>query len=158
MSFIGGEWYLYPSYFQGATAAFNEDIFTGPVEWSGRRSFKDLFNRVSGTYTAPNYPYNVSGNYYDGNGFAGGQVQDNFGFGFQPTNYPEYACDALHGYPADEWLTQDGGIPLTKEISLPCVLSVSQGPTAREDCFAQEQTAGFRQVPDVVTRISAPAL
>ena len=122
VSRVGGEWYITPAYFQGATAAFGEDVFTADVEWTPNRSFKELCNRVTGTYTAPNYPYNVLGNYYDGSNGS----QDNFGFAFQPTNYPQYACDALHGYPVDQYLTEDGGVILTKEISQQCVLSIAQ--------------------------------
>ena len=107
VSRIGGEWYLWPAYWQGPSYSFNDSNLTGVVEWKPYRSYRDLFNRVTGTYTAPNYPYNVAGNLYDSNGFYNGQRQDNFAFAFQPTNYPQYACDVLHGYAADEYLLAD---------------------------------------------------
>jgi hypothetical protein len=126
LSRIGGEWYIWPAYWQGPSASFGADHLVAPMKWSANRSYRELFNRVTGTYTAPNYPYNVAGNVYDRNGWYQGTIQNNFPFAFQPTNYPQYAADVLHGYSADEYLAQDGGVPLSKEISRPCVLSVSQ--------------------------------
>jgi hypothetical protein len=126
LSRIGGELFIWPAYYQGPSASFGADALTAAPVWSETRSFRELFNRVTGTYIAPNYPYNVSGNLYDANGWYNGTIQNNFPFAFQPTNYPEYASDALHGYPADEWLNEDGGIVLPKEINQQCVLSVVQ--------------------------------
>ena len=123
---IGGEWYMFPAAYYGPTLSFTGDHLLGSPQWSPTRSYRDLFNEVRGTYTAPNYPYNTAGDLYDANGWYNGQIQNNFPFAFQPTNYPAYACDTLHGYPADEYLTQDGGTKLTKELGLPAVLSVSQ--------------------------------
>lgn len=126
LSRISGEWYIFPAAYLGPTASIGADQLTGPVQWSSTRSFRDLFNRVTGTYTAPNYPYNVAGDLYDANGWYDGEIQNNFPFAFQPTNYPQYACDVLHGYASDEFLNEDGGIQLPKELGFPAVLSVSQ--------------------------------
>ncbi len=123
---IGGEWHIFPAAWIAPTANFGPDNLTGPVQWSSKRASRELFNEVRGTYTAPNFPYNIAGNYYDSNGFANGMIQNNFGFAFQPTNYPAFACDLDHGYPANQYLAQDGGRLLTKELGLPAVLSVSQ--------------------------------
>jgi hypothetical protein len=131
LSRIGGEWFIWPAYWQGPTFTFDKSIITGDVKYSPYRKSRDLFNRVNGTYTAPNFPYNVAGNMYDANGwYDGTETQNNFPFAFQPTNYPQYAVDTLHGYASDIYLEQDGGIQLPTEVVQNCVLSVSQAQRA----------------------------
>jgi hypothetical protein len=125
MSRIGGEWYLWPAYWVGPSFSFGESALTAPLVWSSTRSLRDLFNRVRGTYIAPNYPFNDAGNTYDSNGWYNGGIQNNFPFAFQPTDYPEYACDTLHGYSSDTY-TADDGRQLVKSQNQPCVLSVTQ--------------------------------
>ena len=110
LSRIGGEWYIWPAAWTGPTFTFDKSMLTGPVSWNPNRSLRDLYNRVRGTYVAPNYPYNVAGNLYDSNGWDNGGLQNNFPFAFQPTNYPEYACDVRHGFPYDAFLEDDSGV------------------------------------------------
>ncbi|WP_263377692.1 phage tail protein [Granulicella paludicola] len=126
MSRIGGEWYIWPAYWQGPSFSFGESNLTGSVQWTPYRSFRDLVNRVTGTYTAPTYPWNVTGNLYDANGFYNGQIQNNFPFAWQSTNFPMYAADVLHGYASDEYLAQDGGKQLPRELNLNTVISLAQ--------------------------------
>lgn len=126
LSRIGGEWFIWPAYWQGPSFAFDENALLGPMKWEPYRSFADLINCINGTYIAPNYPYNVAGNLYDPNGYYNGQIQNNFPFAFQPTNYPQYACDTLHGYAANQYLIEDGGQTLPLEMALATVLSVTQ--------------------------------
>ena len=61
ISRIGGEWYVWPAYWQGPTAFVDENSLTAAPQWKPYRSIRDLFNRVRGTYCAPNYPYSVAG-------------------------------------------------------------------------------------------------
>lgn len=142
LSRIGGEWFIWPSYWQGPTFTFDESALTGGVKWSPFRKQRDLFNRVNGTYIAPNFPYNVAGNLYDGNGWYDGTTQNNFPFAFQPTNYPQYAADALHGYGVDIFLAQDGGIQLPKELVQNCVLSVTQAQRAAKVTLLRNRQQG----------------
>ena len=123
---IGGEWWIWPAYWQGPSFSFDQSTLIDTPTWTPYRSFKDLFNRVNGTYVAPNYPYNVAGNLYDANGWYYG-VRDNlWPFAWQPTNYPQYAADPLHGYAADEYLAEDGGAILPRELALRGVISITQ--------------------------------
>lgn len=122
----GGEWYIWPAYWQGVSATYGEDQLRAAPSWEPYRAPDKLVNRVNGTYTAPNYPYNVAGNLYDSNGWYYGSIQNNFPFAFQPTNFPQYAADTLHGYPSDSYLAEDGGNQLPMELDLKAVLSVSQ--------------------------------
>lgn len=126
LSFIGGQYYVWPAYWQGPSFEFGKANVTSELTWNPKRSFRDRFNRVNGTYIAPNYPYNTAGNYYDSNGFYDGTREDTFSFAFQPTNYPQYAKDPLHGYASDEYLTRDLGIFLPKELGQQTVLSIAQ--------------------------------
>lgn len=105
----GGEWYIWPAYWQGPTASWDENVLLAAPKWSAYRKPDELINRVNGTYIAPNYPYNVAGDLYDANGWYEGGIQNNFPFAFQPTNYPQYAADPLHGYPSDQYLAEDSG-------------------------------------------------
>jgi len=126
ISRIGGEWFIWPAYWQGPTFEFDQSSLTDAVRWSPYRKYRDLFNRVNGTYIAPTYPFNIAGNLYDQNGFYNGEAQNNFPYAFQPTNYPQYAQDVIHGYASDQWLTADGGVQLPRELALSTVLSVTQ--------------------------------
>jgi hypothetical protein len=110
LSRIGGEWYIWPAYWQGPSFTFNATVLTGEVEWTPFRSMRELINRVNGTYIAPNSPWNVAGNLYDANGWYNGMIADQFPFAFTPTNYPQYAHDVDHGYAEDAFLEADSGV------------------------------------------------
>jgi len=127
LSRIGGEWYIWPAYWQGPSFTLTDDSILGDIKWDAYRDFGSLVNRVSGTYIAPNYPYNVAGNLYDSNGWYDHTRDNTFPFAFQPTNFPTYACDTLHGYAGgDEFLAADGGVILPMDLSLNTVLSIGQ--------------------------------
>lgn len=126
LSRIGGEWFIWPAYWQAPSFTFDESILSGPLQWNPNRSFRELINRVNGTYIAPNSPYNVAGNLYDGNGWYDGTIANQFPFAFQPTNYPQFAADPNHGYSSDAYLAEDGGIELPLQLVQSCVLSIAQ--------------------------------
>jgi hypothetical protein len=126
LSRIGGEWFIWPAYWQGPSFTFDENSVYGTPSWSGYRSVRDLINRVNGTYIAPTFPWNVEGNLYDANGFFNGEAQDNFSFAYQATSFPQYACDTLHGFASDQYLNEDGGFQHPKQMAFSTVLSVTQ--------------------------------
>lgn len=128
ISNVGGEWYIWPSYYQASSFTFDANSLIdvpSPITWNPNRSSRDLFNRVKGTYIAPFYPYAVVGNLYDSNGYYDGTTADTFNLGWQPNDYPYYAQDTLHGYAADEWLAQDGGRILYKDMNHSACISVA---------------------------------
>jgi hypothetical protein len=125
ISRIGGQWFIYPAAYYAPSASFGSDYLIDSVDWT-TKGFRDISNRVRGKYTAPNYPYNTAGNLYDSNGWYNGTLQNNFPFAFQPTSYPEYAADTLHGYASDEYLTEDGGVQLPLQKDFIQVLSIAQ--------------------------------
>ncbi len=107
---IGGEWWIFPAYWQGPSAAFDHNSLAGPIDWNPNSGIDGTCNVVTGTYIAPNYPFNVTGNLYDSNGFYEGQIQNNFPFAYQPTNFPQYARDTGHGYASNVDLDADSGV------------------------------------------------
>jgi hypothetical protein len=107
ISVSGGLIKIYPAAWYGTSLEFDANDLVGPIKWTPRRKFRDLFNTVRATYVSPVYPYMIVGlmsnGYRDPNVFSGE---------YQPTDAPEYAQDALHGYATDVNLAQDGGIKL----------------------------------------------
>lgn len=147
LSRIGGEWFVFPAYWQGPSFTFTQSDLTGKVQWQPYKKFRDLFNRVDGTYVAPNYPYNVAGDLYDTNGWYDGTIQNNFPFAFQPTSYPEYACDQLHGYSEDLFLAQDGNVFLSKQLVQNCILSVAQAQRCAKIALMRNRQQGTGNLP-----------
>lgn len=123
---IGGEWFIWPAYWQSSSFTWDKSALLDKPNWDSTRSFKDLVNRVNGTFIAPNYPYNVAGNLYDKNGWYYGVIANNWPFAWQPTNFPQYAQDVLHGYSTDAFLAADGGIQLPLELELKGCISIVQ--------------------------------
>jgi hypothetical protein len=147
VSRVGGEWFIWPAYWQGPSFSFDESALADKIQWSPTRGFSDLFNRVTGTYIASNYPYNTAGNLYDSNGWYDGTTANTFPFAFQPTNYPMYAVDVLHGYAADQFLTEDGGVLLPKEITQSAVLSIAQAQRVAKINLLRNRQQGTGSFP-----------
>jgi hypothetical protein len=125
---IAGEFYVWPAYWQGSSYSFDSSVFTADVKWEPYRSQRDLFNRVSGVYTATTSPWNVAGSLFDSNGwyYSESELTVQYPFAWQPTNYPMYACDAAHGYTSDAFLAADRNIVLPTELALRGVISMTQ--------------------------------
>ncbi len=147
LSRIGGEWFIWPAYWQGPSFEFDENALVDRIQWTPNRSYRDLWNYVTGTYIAPNYPYNAAGNLYDTNGWYEGTTQDNFPFAFQPTNYPQYAQDVLHGYSSNALLAADGGVYLPHEVVQNCVLSVAQAQRVAKIMLLRNRQQGSGVFP-----------
>ena len=139
---IGGEWWIWPAYWQGPSYAFDQSNLIDAPTWTPYRSYKELFNRVNGTYIAPNYPYNVAGNLYDHNGWYYGTRDNIWPFAWEPTNYPQYAADPLHGYAADQYLDEDGGQPLPRELSFRGVISITQAQRVAKIALMRNRMQG----------------
>lgn len=125
LSKIGGQWFIWPAYWQGPAFEFSESSLTGPVHWEPNRSIRDLVNRVKGTYIAPWFPYAVAGNLYDKNGFYDGTQANLFNLAWQPNDFPFYAQDVAHGYTSDQWLTEDGGVLRYKDLNQSACISLA---------------------------------
>jgi len=147
LSRIGGEWFIWPAYWQGPSFSFDQGALIDRPTWMPNRSFKDLFNRVNGTYIAPNFPYNTAGNLYDQNGWYYGTISNVWPFAWQPTNYPQYACDVLHGYAADEFLIEDGGVVLPREIGHRALISITQAQRVAKIMLLRNRQQGSGSFP-----------
>jgi hypothetical protein len=147
LSYIGGEWFIWPAYWQGPSFTWDEGDLAGEIEWTPNRSFKDLINCVNGTYIAPNYPYSTAGNLYDRNGWYYGQIADVWPFQFQPTNFPQYAVDVLHGYGSPVYLDEDGGIVLPRELTLRGVNDIVQAQRVAKVVLLRNRFQGSGSFP-----------
>lgn len=148
---IGGEWFFWVGAWVGPSLTFDENDLTDSVSWDPYRSRRDLFNHASGTYTAPNYPYNVNvggDSIYDNNGFApDGSRQDNFELAYQKTSAPSYAQDTLHGYSVDQFTTADGGAELWKDFDLKFVTSITQAQRLLKIYLMRNRQQGNGKLP-----------
>lgn len=148
LSRIGGGWYIWPAYWQGPSFEFDESVLVDAIQWTPTRSFRDLVNCVNGTYVAPNYPYStkvtggIPGQLYDGNGWYYGTIDDLWPLAFQPTSFPQYAQDVRHGYSANEWLIEDGGTVLPKELTLRGVLDIVQAQRVAKITLLRNRSQG----------------
>lgn len=109
---VGGSGSFFPShytitYYPGPQIEAPAPLPTlaGPIKWVPKRSFRDLFNGVKGTYICPTNDW-------------------------QPGDFPPFCQDGLHGYTwstaefeNDQNLQQDGGARLWKDIQLPFTTS-----------------------------------
>jgi len=123
VSYVGGEWFVFPGAYRGPTLSFDTSHLTDTVQWNPYRSVRDLPNRITGTHISAEYPFSVAGNYYQ---YHQQEVQNNFDLKFTQSSYPYYAQDQLHGYPTDTYLTEDGGRQKPMDLPLPSVLSLTQ--------------------------------
>lgn len=152
ISYVGGEWMIYPAYWQGPSAEFNETALTAEVSWKPYRSTRDLINRVTATFIAPTYPYSSTvtagvpntSNLYDGNGFYNGINEGvvNSTLDWQQTDSPMYATDSLHGYPTDQYLNEDGGIERPQDLTLASVCSVGQSQRVQKVTLLRNRQQG----------------
>jgi hypothetical protein len=78
LSRIGGEWYIWPAAWTSPSSLINasadQSLFVDSFSWTPKKSLPELFNRINGTYTAPNYPFNAAGDLYDSNGWYEGSI------------------------------------------------------------------------------------
>lgn len=142
ISYIGGEWYLWPAYWQGPSFTFGEGDLLNDISWTTTQKLRDRYNRVSGTFIAPRFPYAVAGNLYDSNGFYNGTRANLFGLEWQAESYPDYAQDALHGYAVDPWLTADQGYERVMNLSFKCVNSIAQAQRLAKIALLRNRLGG----------------
>lgn len=121
-SFIGGEHFIFPGAYTAPSTSMDISDITAAFDWKPNRSIRDLPNRVSATHVSPSWPWSTAGDFYQNRQ----TVENSFDMKFTQTSVPDYAQDQLHGYPNDEWLTQDGNHQRPLNLNLPTVLSVTQ--------------------------------
>lgn len=125
ISVWNGQLSIYPGAWYGTTIPYVLGDIIDKVSFKQKKS-RDLCNAVRAKYVCPSYPYSISG--YDKN-HKDNQIWDGQ---YQPTDAPEYAQDANHGYTgsfnstSDINLFNDGGIKLYQDRSYSFVTSVGQ--------------------------------
>ena len=121
MVYIAGRWKIMPAAWPGTGLAIGDDDLIGPVKWLPARKYRDLVNAIKGTFICPTYPYINDGpglplNLRDQNVFDGM---------WQPTDFPAYAQDMIHGYPQDNNYLADGSVTLWQDLRLPFTISAA---------------------------------
>ena len=162
ISYSGGQFLIYPAAFWGSGLAFTQADMVGPVKWSPKRKYRDLVNAVRATYISPRYPYAIVGydqDHKDPNIWSGQ---------WQPTDIPEYAQDALHGYPSDANLSADGGVKLYASRSYRFCTSVSMAQRLAKIFLLRNRFQGtgtlrmslsaYQCIAQDVIQVSMPAL
>lgn len=95
LSVQGGVWSIIPGAYVAPSLYLNEKNIVGPIKLDTRLSVMEACNAVKGTHINP------ANNY-------------------QPSDYPLYQQDSLHGYVTNTWLAEDGNEILVWNLDLPC--------------------------------------
>lgn len=95
LSVQGGVWSILPGAFVAPSLYLNEKNIVGPIKMDTRLSIMEACNAVKGTFVC------VANNY-------------------QPSDYPLYQQDSLHGYVSNTWLAEDGDEIIVHNLDLPC--------------------------------------
>jgi hypothetical protein len=95
LSVQGGVWSIIPGAYVAPSLYLNEKNIVGPIKLDTRLSVMEACNAVKGTYVSP------ANNY-------------------QPSDYPLYQQDGLHGFVNNTWLAEDGNEIIVHNLDLPC--------------------------------------
>lgn len=95
LSVQGGVWSIIPGAYVAPSLYLSEKNIVGPIKLDTRLSVMEACNAVKGTYINP------ANNY-------------------QPSDYPLYQQDSLHGYVTNTWLAEDNNEILVHNLDLPC--------------------------------------
>ncbi len=95
LSVQGGVWSILPGAYVAQSLTLNEKNIIGPIKLDVNLGVVEACNAVKGTFVS-------AGNNY------------------QPSDYPLYQQDSLHGYATNQWLVEDGNEILVHNLDLPC--------------------------------------
>lgn len=143
LTYTGGMYGIYPGIWQGVTdqSIMPENVIDAPT-FTPTRKYRDLVNMCTGTFISPIYPW-ASGYSYD----YQDPVMQVFQGEWQPTNFPYWSNDTMHGYPASaSYITADQGRTLTKDIKLQFVVSASCAQRIAKIQRDAEQVPGLGKV------------
>ncbi len=93
LSYQGGIYNILPGAWVGSTFALTVADLVGPIQLKPRLSIRDTCNGVKGTYIAAANDY-------------------------QMADFPIYIQDAYHGYATDQYLLEDGGERIFRDVAL----------------------------------------
>ncbi len=143
ISYVGGEWFIFPGAWTAPECEWDESILTGPIREKPYLKKRDMCNRMGGTYTAPNWPYNPDyGNLYDQNGWWWGTREDTFSLQWQPTSIPAYGRDIRHGFATNVDLDADGEL-LVQDMDLRTCVSMTQAQRALKIAYMRKRLGQY---------------
>lgn len=121
LTYTSGLFGIYPGVWRGTSGlVITPQNVLGSPSYTAVRKYRDLVNICFGTFICPTYPFAVgySFDFQD-------DEQTVFDGCFQPTNFPYWTNDSLHGYTGDDYITTDQGRTLSTDLRLQFVLSVA---------------------------------
>jgi hypothetical protein len=91
VSKVGGSWRIYAGAWRAPGLTYFEDDFRGAIQFNVRRSRRDTCNGVKGTFIDPLNKW-------------------------QPTDFPPYYRSTARGYAQDDYLLEDGGVRIWRDV------------------------------------------
>jgi hypothetical protein len=88
---VAGKWRIYAGAWRAPELLYFEDDFRSGIQYNVRRSRRDTCNGVKGTFIDPENKW-------------------------QPTDFPPYYRSAARGYAQDDYLLEDGGIRIWRDV------------------------------------------
>ena len=119
ISYVGGEWFIFPGTYVYPTATIDNTMMLGPIQVKTGKKGRDLINAVKGSFVCPAANDTLG----SPNIFLNEQPSI-FNGQWQKQAFPPYAMDPQHGYSSDVWLALDGQ-KLYKELNLPFTTSAA---------------------------------
>lgn len=139
----GGEWFIFPATWTDTEFEFDHTKLIGPISEKPYLKKRDMCNRMSGTYTAPNWPFNPDlGNLYDQNGWYDSTRENTFPLQWQPISFPAYSRDIRHGYSTNMDIDADGEL-LVKDLDLRTCVSITQAQRAAKIAYMRKRLGGY---------------
>ena len=93
---FGGEWFIWPAYWQGPSFAFGESLLVDSIRGARTGLIVSCSTGCLGL-TSRLTTRVPSRNLYIDRGYFNRTTQDNSNFQWQRTKYPAHACDSLLG-------------------------------------------------------------
>jgi len=152
--YIGGTWKIFPAAWAGPSLSLTDDDLIGPIKWSSKRKYRDLVNGAKGTFVCPVYPYLAAGP-----GLPLNQKQSGvFNGEWQPTDFPPYCQDALHGYASDANYTADGSVRLWLDTRFPYTISAAAVQRLAKIMLLRNRQQGLGSLPCKQTSLLSQTL
>ena len=122
ISFIGGEWYIWPAQYQGASGiVLNPVDLIGPLTFNPKKKARDLYNEVRASFVSPAAFTTTLGPGIDV--YQNTSLFNNFNSQWKVTDMVPFSENPSRDYGIDQWLTQDGGVKYIHNTKFPLTIS-----------------------------------
>lgn len=122
ISFVGGQWYIWPAQYQGASGiTINPTDMIGPLTFNPRKKARDLYNEVRASFVSPAAFTTTQGPGIDV--YQNTSLFNNFNSQWKVTDMVPFSENPARDYAVDQWLTQDGGVKYIHNTKFPLTIS-----------------------------------